>query len=100
MLKVTIIGNLGADAQLKESDGKKTLMFQVASTEKMATGEKTIWVTCFKNWESGHDQHLTQGTKVYVRGRFSAGIFEKKDGGKDVSLTCNVDEIELLTAKK
>ena len=34
MLKVELIGNLGADVEIKESNGSKFATFRVANTEK------------------------------------------------------------------
>ena len=51
MIKLQIIGNLGADCIQKEINGKNVINFNVAHTEKFkdAQGnvvEKTIWANC------------------------------------------------------
>ena len=49
MLKVEIIGNLGADAEIKESNGSKFVVMRVAHTSKYTDQngqphESTTWV--------------------------------------------------------
>lgn len=41
MLAVTVIGNIGNDAEIKEFNGQKFIAFNVASTERLKTGRAT-----------------------------------------------------------
>ena len=74
MFKVEIIGNLGADVEIKEHQGKKFASFRVAHSEKFtdAAGnqtEQTDWFNVTLNdVDSKVIQYLKQGVKVFVRG--------------------------------
>ena len=54
MFKCEVIGNLGADAQIKGENGKQFIAFNVAHTDKWTDEagqqhEETTWVQCIIN---------------------------------------------------
>ena len=54
MLKVELIGNLGADVEVKESNGSKFATFRIADTSRYKTQsgedkEVTNWIDCSYN---------------------------------------------------
>ena len=51
MLKLVIIGNLGADAEIKNENGNRFLSFRVADTIMLKPKQEqiTTWVSCSKN---------------------------------------------------
>ena len=59
MIKVEIIGNLGADAMLQVVNGNKFVSFRVANTDAWTdkqTGEikkSTQWISCSLNGDGG-----------------------------------------------
>lgn len=76
MLAVTVIGNIGNDAEIKEFNGQKFIAFNVASTERYKDRQgnqhsRTTWVSCLKPGESSVVTYLKKGTQVYVRGSLS-----------------------------
>ena len=80
MLAVTVIGNIGNDAEIKEFNGQKFIAFNVASTERYKDGQgnqhsRTTWVSCLKPGESSVVSYLKKGTQVYVRGSLSVKTF-------------------------
>lgn len=102
MLSVQVIGNLGADAEVKESNGHKFVSFKVANTDVYTDSEgvrheKTQWVSCALNGDGGNLlQYLVKGTKVYVSGRASVRIYDSPTmRAKVASIDINVDRIEL-----
>lgn len=102
MLKLSVIGNLGADARLQETINGKFIAFNVAHTNKRtdrSTGqvvENTQWVSCTLNGENhGVFPYLTKGTKVYVDGDLSLRSFTGQDGLQHVGLNLFVRNIEL-----
>ena len=106
MLKIEVIGNLGATAEVKSNNGEKFVTFRVASTNKYTnkqTGEiteDTTWVSCI--WRGEHPRVtplLTQGTKVFVRGDAALKIFIGHDGNKHAGLNLRVNELELCGSK-
>lgn len=102
MLKCEIIGNLGADAEVKEANGNKFVTFRVANTTKWTdqrneTHESTIWVDCtYSNVESKVIQFLKSGVKVYVRGNASLRVYSsQKNRMMMAGLQIAAQEIEL-----
>lgn len=102
MLKCEVIGNLGADAEVKEANGNKFVTFRVANTtkwtdQKNEQHESTIWVDCtFNNLESNVLQYLKQGTKVFVRGNASLRVYSsQKNRMMMAGLKIAVQEVEL-----
>lgn len=98
MLQFTILGNLGADAEKKEYNGRPFVSFRVAHSEKRQDGtEATTWVSCVMNGDGGNVlQYLKRGQKVFVQGRgrvktFSSPKTHQIEAGLDVS----VDRVEL-----
>ena len=106
MLKIEVIGNLGAAAEVKSNNGEKFVTFRVASTNKYTnkqTGEiteDTTWISCI--WRGEHSRvtpFLTQGTKVFVRGDAVLKIYIGHDGNKHAGLNLRVQELELCGSK-
>lgn len=95
MLELTLIGNLGKDAEQKEINGRPVMTFNVAHSEKGADGqERTTWVSCIRNIKDGNNallQYLKKGTRVYLRGKVYTKIYNDT-----ATLNCNVTYIELL----
>ena len=102
MLKLELIGNLGADAEIVTTDGAKFVSFRVAHSEKWtgADGKEqssTMWIDCIiQNADSKVVPFLKSGTKVFVRGYASTRVYSsKKDRCMKAGLTCKVLEVEL-----
>ena len=108
MIKVEIIGNLGADAQLQVVNGNKFVSFRVANTDAWTdkqTGEikkSTQWISCSLNGDGGAlTPYLKKGTKVYVRGNAQFVIFSSaKSRQMEVGVNLYVREIELCGGAK
>lgn len=108
MIKVEIIGNLGADAQLQEKNGNRFVAFRVANTDKWvdkSTGqviESTQWISCTLNGDGGALlPYLKRGTKVFVRGNAQFVIFSSaKTRQMEVGVNLFVREIELCGGQK
>lgn len=81
MLKLQVIGNLGADARVINTNGNEFVSFRVAHTETFtANGQKqsrTIWVDVTLNGNGGNLlQFLRKGAKVFVDGYPSYRIYD------------------------
>ena len=80
MFKVEIIGNLGADCEIKESNGSKFVTMRIAHTTSYVKDdgskqESTIWVdVTLNNAESKVIPYLKQGVRVFVRGNGSLRV--------------------------
>lgn len=87
--QVTLIGSLGADPELRHSQGGTAILnFRIATTEKWkdkggAQKEETEWHSCVWFGEQAADvsQHLHKGSYVRVEGRLKTESYEK-DGQK------------------
>lgn len=108
MIKVEIIGNLGADAQLQVYNGNKYVSFRIANTDSWTdknTGEikkSTQWVSCTLNGDGGAlAPYLKKGTKVFVRGNAQFVVFSSaKSHQMEVGVNLFVREIELCGGQK
>lgn len=98
----TIIGNLGADAEVKDSNGKKFVTLSIAESRKIKQQDGTE--RTITNWYDaiiGDENHpvlpfLKQGVKVCVMGDTSLRVFSsKKDRMMKAGATIHVQRIEL-----
>lgn len=102
MLKVELIGNIGADAEIKDFQGNKFVTFRVAHSSKYKDSqgnetESTTWVDVTLNdTESKVIPFLKQGVKVFVRGNASLRVYSSpKDKMMKAGLQVSAWEIEL-----
>lgn len=102
MIKVEVIGNLGADCEVKQSNGNKFGACRVAHTEKYTDAqgnvhESTIWIDIvIPDAENKVIPYLKAGVKVFVRGNASLRVYSsQKDRCMKAGLTVNAREIEL-----
>lgn len=102
MIKVEVIGNLGADCEVKQSNGNKFGACRVAHTEKYTDAqgnvhESTIWIDIvIPDAENKVIPYLKAGVKVFVRGNASLRVYSsQKDRCMKAGLTINAREIEL-----
>lgn len=107
MLKLEIIGNLGADATVQNVNGNIFVSFRVAhsTTSKDSQGnaiETTTWISCTKNGENSKlIPYLKKGTKVFCRGTGSLRLFWSDKIKQNVAgLNMNVTELELCGSNK
>lgn len=103
MFRVEVIGNLGADAQVKSENGKEFVSFNVAHTDRWTdntgtTHETTQWVSCIINdAKSKVVQYLTKGKQVFVRGEARLRVYSSEQARATVAgITVVVREIELV----
>lgn len=102
MIKVEVIGNLGADCVVKESNGNKFGACRVAHAEKYTDAQgnvhdSTMWVDIvIPDAENKVIPYLKAGVKVFVRGNATLRVYSsKKDHCMKAGLTINAREIEL-----
>jgi single-strand DNA-binding protein len=88
--KVILIGNLGADPEVKYlSNGTTVANFRMATTENRTnrSGEKTNateWhkIVAFGRLAEICGEYLNKGKQVYIEGRLRTRSWEDKDGNK------------------
>lgn len=107
MLIATLIGNLGANAEIKTADGREFVSFRVAHNDsyKGADGtrvESSMWVDCTMSCASGRPAvlpYLTKGTAVCVVGQVSTRVYSsEKDRCMKAGLKIHVQRVELIGA--
>lgn len=102
--KMTIIGNLGADPEVRYLDGGAVVAtFNVATTEKYTNrnGEKveqTEWfrVELWNEQAKVAEKYLKKGNSVYVEGRLRTELWTDKEGKERTSLRVRATTMQLL----
>lgn len=102
MFTATVIGNLGADAEVKVYNDKKFVAFKVAHTdawkgEDGVKHENTQWISCALNGDGGSLlPYLKKGVKVCVTGSLSLGVASSKIARRMVpTANLSVRDVEL-----
>lgn len=102
MFKAEAIGNLGADAVVRESNGNKFIAFRIAHSEKFKKNdgsdtERTQWIdVVISNAEHAVLPYLKQGVKVFVRGHATLRTYSSpKERMMVAGIQINALEIEL-----
>jgi len=105
--KVMLIGNLGADPEVRNTpNGSQVANFRVACTEIWTDQagqrqERTEWVTvvAWKKLAEVAQKYLRKGSKVYVEGKLQTRQWEDKNGGgKRYATEVQCDELKMLDA--
>lgn len=107
MNKAILVGNLGADPELKFTNGgQAVLKLRVATTESYLDKngdrkERTDWHTCvlWGKRAEALSKHLSKGSQVWIEGSIQTRSWEDKDGGKRYATEINVRDIGLLGSK-
>lgn len=102
MFLSTVIGNIGADAQVKNKDGRDFVTFRVAHNEVWTdqAGQQhstTIWVDCIMNGHPKVTEFLKTGTQVAVIGTTTLRTYSSETQRAIVaSATIRVESVQLL----
>lgn len=102
MFQVTILGNLGADAEVRTQDGRNFVTFRVAHTRRFQRQgqpvEETTWFSCILNGDGGElRKYLVKGQTVLVIGDGTTRIYSSPKLHRMVaSVDINVRSVELV----
>lgn len=103
MNKLTIIGNLTADPELRTiPSGVSVCTFTVAVNRRTGKEDRQtdfFRVTAWRQLGENCSRYLTKGKKVAVVGEVSARAFEGKDGTLRASLEVTADDVEFLSPR-
>lgn len=106
--KVQLIGNLGADPEVKQfENGNAVTNFTVATSEKYKdkkSGEMntvTEWhsISAFGRIGEICAQFLGKGSKVYIEGKLKTRSWEDANGEKKYKTEINVLNMQMLDSK-
>ena len=109
--KVTLIGNLGADPEVRSTTvGGRVATFSLATSRSWNSPsgekqEKTEWHRCVV-WNSKVstladivERYLKKGDKVYVEGRIEYRQWQDKEGQTRYTTEINVRELLMLSGR-
>ena len=109
--RVTIIGNLGRDPEMRYTpSGTAVTDFSVATNRKWTNkdgtpGEETVWFRCSAWGKTAEtvNQYLTKGRQVYVEGRLKPDsatggprTYTRSDGTPGAQYEVTVDIVKFL----
>jgi len=110
--KVTLIGNLGSDPEIRSTPGGgRVAQFSLATSrtwndQNGGKQEKTEWHRCVV-WNSKASQladivekYVKKGDKLYIEGRIEYRQWQDKDGQTRYSTEINVRELILLGGRR
>lgn len=102
MLQASVVGYLGADAEVKNVNGQAFTTCRVAHTDRWKdqagqTHESTQWIDLTLNGKPAVVDYLKQGTMVYAAGHVKLRCYSsEKARGFVAGMTISVVTIELL----
>ena|SRR6266851_5693465 len=106
MLRVTLLGNMGADPEVRYSaTGQALVSFNVAVNQirKGPDGERQENTEWFRiraaTRQNEYVQRLIKGTRVLVIGRLDIGHFQGRDGTMRTSFDVWAEEIQAMTSR-
>lgn len=103
--KVILIGNLGADPEVRHlQNGASVANFRIATSETYkdrTTGEKreqTEWhsIVAWRGLAEITEKYLRKGSKVYVEGKLRTRQWQDKDGNTRYTTEVHADDMTLL----
>lgn len=109
--KVMLIGNLGADPEIRTTPGgARVAQFSLATSRQWTSKggekqEKTEWhkIVIWNNRETGLvdvvEKYLKKGDRVYVEGRIEYRSYEDKEGQTKYVTELNVRELMMLAGR-
>lgn len=101
MNKLTIIGNLTADPEMRATPNGKTVTNFTVAVSRKGDKDKTDFFRCAAWGKTAEvcGQYLGKGKKVFVVGEVSARAYTDKQGETKASLEVFVTECEFLSPR-
>ncbi|MBP3649129.1 MAG: single-stranded DNA-binding protein [Clostridia bacterium] len=101
MNKLTIIGNLTRDPELRQVGEDKTVCnLTVAVNGRGRDSHPTYFrVSVWNGLGETCEQYLRKGSKVAVTGRVDVSTYQSSDGTTKASLDVLAEDVEFLTPK-
>lgn len=106
--KVILLGNVGSDPEIRESNGGKFATFRLATTDKGYTKrdgtqvpERTEWhnIVANSNIVSVIENYVRKGTKLYIEGKLRTRKYTARDNTERTITEIYIDNLELLGGK-
>lgn len=106
--KVILIGNVGADPEIKSFEGDvKMARIRLATTERIYNKdtktykEATEWhtITMWRGLADVVDKYVSRGTRLYIEGKIRTREYEK-NGIKCFTTEIACEDMKLLSSKR
>ena len=106
--KVILLGNVGSDPEIRESNGGKFATFRLATTDKGYTKrdgtqvlERTEWhnIVANSNIVGVIENYVRKGTKLYIEGKLRTRKYTARDNTERTVTEIYIDNMELLGGK-
>ena len=102
--KVILIGNLGADPEIRYTpSGTAVANFSLATKEQWTNkngekGERTEWhrIVAWARLGEICGEYLHKGSQVYIEGRIQTRAWEDRDGNKRYTTEINAQTMQML----
>ena len=106
--KVILIGNLGADPEIREmGDGTKMAKFSIATSEKYTNREgqsvsNTDWhnIVLWRRTAEVAEKYLKKGDSVCIEGKLKTRSWEDENGIKKYATDIQGDNMTMLGSKR
>ena len=103
--KITIIGNLGKDPELRYTpQGDAVCDFSVAVNDRKRDKsgdfqDVTTWfrITLWRKLAENASKYLTKGKQVYIEGRLGVEEWQDRDGNNRYTLNITASEMQFLS---
>lgn len=103
--KITIVGNLGRDPELRYTpQGNAVCNFSVATNEKKKDKagdmqDVTTWfrITLWGKQAENASKYLTKGSPIYVEGRLRVEEWTDRDGGQRYTLEVQATDMQFIS---
>lgn len=106
MLRVTVLGNLGSDAELRSlTKGTQIAGFRIAVNQVRtnANGQREDSTEWFRinvaGRQADYASHLQKGQRVLVVGRLQISHFQRKDGEQGTGFDVWTDEVQNVSCR-
>ena len=102
--KAILIGNLGADPELRHTpNGMAVANFNIATTEQWTSkngerSERTEWhrIVCWGRLAEICNEYLSKGRQVYIEGRIQTRQWEDRDGNRRYTTEIIAQNLQML----
>ena len=100
--KVTLIGNVGSDPEVRNVGDSKVASFPIAVNERTGSGnnrkDETTWYRCNAWGRQAEiaEQYIKKGNPLFVEGKLSVRKYQTQDGREGTSVEVRITDFQLL----
>lgn len=97
MNKVMLIGNLGADPELRYTpSGKPVCNFRIATDNRFTGNPEWHRIIVWGKVAEACGEYLSKGRQVFVEGRLQTRVWDDRDGNKRYTTEIVANHVEFL----